>query len=351
MDASVTSTISDLGPLYFAPDGLIYVAGFTAGQLLTTTPNALLEAPCSTYGGGLVVVFNAQGQVQMLSYLPGAGDGVSSFYANADGSVSANAYFGVPILIDLSQRPKAGCVVDFIDATDPSARIDYPTPSTFAAGEILQVLGGGFGPNAPATASPAAGQIYPISLGGVSVQVAGIPAPILASGPGTATFQIPFETPAGAAVPVTVQCGGQQSMAFPIAVQPVAPWPDGWVLNADGTQNTLQNPAAWGSVLTIYASGLGNYSPPLADGQIAPNDKSHSLQLPVSISFVATTPAPFPGTIVYAGPAPGQIGLAEIQFQLPASGPEPAAGQLATQLETQLTIGSFLEYVPSISVK
>jgi hypothetical protein len=65
----------------------------------------------------------------------------------------------------------------------------------------------------------------------------------------------------------------------------------------------------------------------------------------------ADTPAPLAGTILYAGPAPGSIGLAQINFQLPPSGPEPSPGELVTLLVPKLTIGSFTGYVPSISVR
>jgi len=84
---------------------------------------------------------------------------------------------------------------------------------------------------------------------------------------------------------------------------------------------------------------------------VAPADTSHGLQLPVSISFLVTTPTPVAGTILYAGPAPGYIGLAQINFQLPPSGPEPSPGEQVVLIEPQLAIGSFTGYVPLISVR
>src|ERR1039458_9026618 len=338
---------SYLGPLSFGPDGLTYVGGFTYGQLLSVTPNALLKVPCSsTYGAPLVAVFNPRGNVQMLSYLPG--NTVTSFSANPDGGASAVMSNGTRVPIDLSQHPKAACVADALD------RLLSTPPPAFGVGEIVRVRGGGFGPDTPVTVAAAPDHPFPTSLGSLSVLVAGIPAPILSASPGEVVFAIPFGTPSGAAIPVTVQDGGQQSAAFPIPVQVAAPWltgAAGTVLNADGTPNEIATPAAWGSTLTIYLTGAGPYSPPLADGQVAPADTSHSLQLPVTISFHALTPGPLAGTILYAGPAPGYLGLAQINFQLPPSGPEPSPGEQVILIEPQLTIGSFTGYVPLISVR
>jgi len=339
---------SALAALFFGPDGLIYVGGSTSSQTLPTTPNAMLEAPCpgANSGPGLAVVFNSSGQVQMLSYLPGA---VASFSANASGIVSAVMY-GQTIPLDLSQRPKPACVEDAIGATNSQNRLSS-TPSSFAVGQILQVFGGGFGPSAAVASMPGPGQLYPKSLGGVSIDVGGLAAPILSAAAGQATFAIPFATPGGSDVPVVVQYGGQQSAAFPIPVAPTAPWLDGWVSNPDGTANTVANPAAWGATMTVYLTGAGPYNPPLADGELAPNDFSHGLELPVSISFDIDGPPGLPGTIVYAGPAPGQIGVAQIRFQLPATGPPPSPGASVQLLQPQLTIGSASVYLYDISVK
>jgi len=336
---------SYLGPLFFGPDGLTYVGGTTYGQLLSVTPNALLEVPCaarSPFGAGLVAVFNPQGDVQMLSYLPGGP--AASFSANPDGSVSAVMGNGTRVPIDLSAHPKVACVEDVLD------RLLTTPPRAFGVGEIMRVRGGGFGPDTPVNVAPAPGQPFPTSLGSLSVEVAGTPAPIVSAAPGEVVFAIPFATPSGVSVPVTVQDGGQQSAALTIPVQAAAPWLASNVLDADGTPNEI-SPAAWGSTLTIYLTGAGPYSPPLADGQVAPADTSHGLQLPVSISFLVTTPTPVAGTILYAGPAPGYIGLAQINFQLPPSGPEPSPGEQVVLIEPQLAIGSFTGYVPLISVR
>ena len=104
--------------------------------------------------------------------------------------------------------------------------------------------------------------------------------------------------------------------------------------------------------MTIYVAGAGPYAPPLADGQMPPNDQSHSLAVPVSVSFNPNSPeVSLPGTVVYAGPALGQIGLAVIQFQLPPNGPQPTANQLCVLLNATITIGQSVVSLSNIAVK
>ncbi len=339
------TAISYLKPVYFGPNGLTYVGG--VGELLSTTPNALLEVSCfANPGGPMLAVFNSQGRVQMLSYLPSE---VLSFSANSDGSVSAITDGDVPILINLTQHPNVACALDAISGGAPQTSVTpqpSAAPKAFGIGQLVQVRGGGFGPSAPVAVAPGVNQIYPTSLGSLSVDVGGIPAPILAAAPGEATIQIPFETPSGNAVPVIVQYGGQQSAALPIPVAEIVPW-----LEPGGDTNNY-DPVPYGSTLTVYLAGAGPYAPPLADGQVPPNDQSHGLQLPVSVSFNPNSPyVSLPGTIVYAGPAPGQIGLAEIKFQLPLTGPQPTANELFVLLNATITIGPATLSLANIAVK
>ncbi len=300
---------------FFGPDGSAYLGG--SATLLSTTPNALLTAPCSQYSFGIVAVLSLQGDVKLLTYTPGV---VSSFSANPDGTVSALLSSTQAIVLDLSLRPKAACVVDALD------RLSSPPPA-LGVGEVVRLRGGGFGP----------------ALDNLSVQVGGVDAPVLSAGSGEVVFAIPFATLAGNSILVTVQDHGQQSDPIFITVRQSAPWLIDPIWNQDWTRNWFDSPATWGSVITLFVTGAGPYSPPLADGQIAPLDTTHGLQLPVSVSFLITGPEPEPAKILYAGPAPGQIGVAQINVQLPASAPYSSFSGV-------LTIGSVSTGLPSIWV-
>jgi hypothetical protein len=222
-------------PPFFGPDGLTYLGGATLipnatgnGKLLSTTPNAMLEAPCFPTFSGIMAVLSAQGEVKMLTYL--ASD-ATSFAANPDGSVSVtlsdaskSPVHGTRIPVDLSQDPKAACVMDSLD------RSSSPPP-TFGVGQIVRLLGGGFGPDSPVSTAPGPDRHFPTSLSDLAVDVGGFAAPILSAGPGEVVFAIPFEVAESDSIPVVVKDHGRQSASLQIPVRAAAPWPVEQVLN------------------------------------------------------------------------------------------------------------------------
>jgi len=328
-----------LFPPFFGPDGLTYFAGiayiYKGEPLLSTSPNALLTAPCSTYISSIVGVLSSQGEVRLLSYLP---SGAKSFAANSDGSVSVilGDGSGTRVPVDLNPSPSAACVLDGL------ARPFY---QPFGVGQTVRLHGGGFGPVSAVAVTPGANQTFPASLGGLQVRVNGIAAPILSAARGEVVFAIPFGTPEGDAVPVIVEDQGQRSAPLPIMVRTVSPQIVS-TLNEDGRPNTYLAPASRGSTVTLLFTGLGPYTPPLSDGQIAPSDEQRRIAEPVSISFQTSAPNREPGKILYAGPAPGSAGQAAIKVQLPLSWPSYFSEDMVT-----LTVGSVSVFVPGIIVQ
>ncbi len=306
------------------------------GRLRSTTPNALLTAPCS-WSAGIVAVLSPQGELKLLSYLANS---PRSFTADGEGGVSAilNDVQKTRVAIDLSQRPKIGCLADPLRS--------FPRPP-FGVGQVLRLRGGGFGPESPVEAAPGADRRFPTSLDELQVQVAGTAAPILSAAAGEVVIALPFRTPEGDSVPVSVEARGQRSAEFPIPVRALAPQLVEPVLNEDGTPNHFDAPARWGSTVTVFLTGAGSYTPPLDDGQIAAADALARLEQPVGVSFQIIGPIPEPGSVLYAGPAPGFIaGLTQINIQLPPSRPYPYPSILPL-----LKIASASLMLPSIWVK
>ena len=100
-------------------------------------------------------------------------------------------------------------------------------------------------------------------------------------------------------------------------------------VNSDGTLNGPDNPAVAGSVMALYAGGLGLVTPTFTAGQIAPGD---SLFTTTATTFVSIAGAP--ATVLFSGLAPGTIGAYQVNIQIPsgiASGAQPfaTAGELA----------------------
>jgi uncharacterized protein (TIGR03437 family) len=89
----------------------------------------------------------------------------------------------------------------------------------------------------------------------------------------------------------------------------------GAILNENGTPNSPANPAPAGSIVALWASGLGAFSPPLADGEIVGTAGPFpGLEAEISVEF-----GEIPAEIRYAGAAPGlAAGIAQINFVVPA---------------------------------
>lgn len=66
---------------------------------------------------------------------------------------------------------------------------------------------------------------------------------------------------------VTVTVNGKKSTAVRVAVAPTAPYIL-TIVNQDGTVNSADHPAAQGSVVAIYVTGLGLTSPLSQDGSV-----------------------------------------------------------------------------------
>jgi len=178
-----------------------------------------------------------------------------------------------------------------------------------APGAIIALTGTGLGPGQEIDAQLAPGGSLAASLGGVTVKFDGVPAALISVQSQKVVCVVPFGTANTAITTVQVENSGALSNAIRAPVRPAAVELLA-VLNQDGTANSATSPAPPGSVVTIYAAGLGQTTPPAVDGTI--NGKG-SLQTPIVVSISGGNVQ-----LDYAGPAPGQIaGVAQINFQVP----------------------------------
>jgi uncharacterized protein (TIGR03437 family) len=82
-------------------------------------------------------------------------------------------------------------------------------------------------------------------------------------------------------------------------------------LNQDGTINSQQNTAPAGSVVAIFATGMGPASPPADDGELSA--QLSTLEFPI----IVTTRSGQALDVLYAGQAPGLVaGVVQINFRL-----------------------------------
>jgi uncharacterized protein (TIGR03437 family) len=190
--------------------------------------------------------------------------------------------------------------------------------------------------------TPSLAASLPLSktLGGVQVTVNGIQAPVYYTSAGVVDFVVPFGVQPGAGT-VTLSYNGVSSnpvsttivaqvpriLTFPLTVGGKS-FQYGIMINsADGsypvptTPGLFSHPAKLGDTLTIYALGLGLTDQNVADGAASPT--SPLANVPVSY-FTIGGGFDYPvqdGAILFAGLAPGFVGLYQINMTIPMDAP------------------------------
>ena len=179
-----------------------------------------------------------------------------------------------------------------------------------APGELLELTGTTIGPR-PAVSSTTAD--VATTLGGTTVTINGTPAPILYTHADQTNVIVPWGvTGTTANIVVTTGTTTAQTLQVPLAATAPGCFFN-LAFNQDGTLNTLANPAAAGSVVVIYATGLGVTDPPEQDGV-----KNSSLVLAGAVAPVTATIGGKAATVVYAGSTPGGIsGLMQVELLVP----------------------------------
>jgi uncharacterized protein (TIGR03437 family) len=185
-------------------------------------------------------------------------------------------------------------------------------------GTILQIYGSNLSPSAmQATMAP-----LPTALGGTSVTIGGIAAPLYYVSPNQIDAQLPYELVPGNSYQVFV--GNNGAIGVPNAIQiaaatpGVAAFPSGQIIAQHANYSLVSetSPAVPGEYLVIYLSGLGLTNHAVADGAAAPNS-------PLANPLVAPT-LTLNGTgipISFAGLTPSAVGLYQINFQVPPGTP------------------------------
>jgi len=191
-----------------------------------------------------------------------------------------------------------------------------------APGEMVSVYGVGLGPTAAVTAPVGA---LPTTLGGTTVLLNGNPAPISYASTFRVDFQAPFSVTPGTTVAVQVSANNQTSAVATVNVVETSPGiytiggaGSGPVnaVNQSGSLNSKINPAVKGSVVVIYASGLGAVNPALTAGSVPPLSPLSQTSGAVG-AFIGGLPA----TVTFSGAAPGYPGLYQINVQVPPGAP------------------------------
>jgi uncharacterized protein (TIGR03437 family) len=196
-----------------------------------------------------------------------------------------------------------------------------------APGTLLQI-GGTYLAAQPATSTA---NPLPKTLGGTSVLIGGIVAPISSVAAAQINVEAPFELTPGQPYQVVVSANGALTTPEALQFTPTAPGLSvasaGYVTavhQADGKSVTEVSPAKPGEAISVFLTGLGLTDVKVDSGAGGPsNPPANVLSVPaVTIDSVGVT-------ITFAGLAPGQPGVYRIDFTVPTTA---ASGDLAVQV-------------------
>jgi len=203
-------------------------------------------------------------------------------------------------------------------------------------GEIVMIKDAGIGPvgqTAMQMAQP--GQIA-TTIAGVTVLFDGVPAPLTYADATQVNLIVPYSVANRSTTQVELDYRGQRAGPLTLAVVPAAVGlftmdASGLrqvaIINEDGTINSADNPAARGSVISIYGTGGGQTDPPGIDGKLADLAPSELL-LPVTVTM-----AGIGAKVLYAGTAPTLVnGVILINARIPDDVPSGNAIPILTRI-------------------
>jgi uncharacterized protein (TIGR03437 family) len=189
-----------------------------------------------------------------------------------------------------------------------------------APGALIAIFGTGLaGKTVSATGAP-----LPVVLDGTTVEVNGVAIPLFFVSAGQINAQMPFGVSGTAQVRVRTGAGVSGAAAVTVAASAPRMFTrtmDGkgdpiLVHSADWSLVSAASPAVAGEYLILFLTGLGAVAPAVGAG-VAGGDNGANGPLN-QVSGVTVTYGGAAATVVFAGLAPGFVGLYQINFQVPA---------------------------------
>ncbi len=198
-----------------------------------------------------------------------------------------------------------------------------------APGEIVTIYGSGIGPLQAATGALDASGLLANLVGGSEVRFDGVAAPIFYAQAGQVNTQVPYTVAGQSITHVIVLYQGQTAGVADLPVDATSPAAFPTVLNPDGSLNSATNPSTQGAILTFFATGEGLTTGANVAGQAASSPYPQPM-LPVTLTIGGAT-----ASLLYAGEAPGLIGLLQVNAVIPAGLPAGSASAILSIGPTQ----------------
>ncbi len=264
--------------------------------------------------GGQVVLYDLAAKAERK--LPASSDSVREAVISGDGRTIWEA-------TDMGRIVRVNTASG--DASELVARTPFITQVSGAPvpGSLNWIDGSGLSSTSfvPHTPLP---EYVPGVDGGLGVILGSTPARVARVTPTEIQIQIPFEAQTGTArVSLVPNDSRFEQAELDLQIVPYVPLPlltvidEPVIAHADFSAliNT-QKPAVPGEVMHAYFTGLGQTTPPLPSGVAAPLDRLSPAQAP-ACDFGSDQPA----NILFAGMAPGMIGIYQVDVRLPSQIP------------------------------
>jgi len=324
------------------PSGTLSATGLSSSGFSFVNQGGYMAASASTAGTMLQLSSLQSGTAGPTSVLmteaPLLPVDISSGSAIANtfgtyGSGGNNTHAATSFSRTLAVLPNAGTIValstsglTLLGTSYPATPVPQINAVTSAADGSAAVAPGGlisiYGQNMSG-ANFAAGQVpLTTGLGNSCIGVNGSPIPLLYVSPGQINAQLPFNTTGNATL--TIHTPDGLSNNVPLNVQPAAPSifvansgseTVGLVVrNTNGQIVTPTNPIHPKDAITIYLTGMGQTSPAIPAGAAAPSDPLARVSQSPAITIAGMDLA-----VSYAGLAPGEVGVYQINATVPSS--------------------------------
>jgi uncharacterized protein (TIGR03437 family) len=326
----------------FDPAGNAYVAGVVEPHF-PVTHGALQRCVAGSRTNIFSAQLNPTGQLVAASYFGGTSyDYPTGIAAGPDGSV----FFAESVTsTDLPGLQSAGVqgvtlAVSKLYISDPS-KTDLPCLTKavqngasfenmpIAPGELVTLRGLDLGPAAGASMQIDSAGHVSNRIDGTQVFFNGTPAPLLYAQSEQINVQVPWELAGASSVEIRVESQGLLSNTATAPMKDAAPaifhvFPNppvfagpppfqGAILNQDGTINSSSNPAARGSIVSLFGTGGGVTAPGGITGGFAPLSPPTLLTLPVAVHINR-----YQAHVEYAGAAPTLIsGVFQVNVRVP----------------------------------
>jgi trimeric autotransporter adhesin len=190
-----------------------------------------------------------------------------------------------------------------------------------APGEVVSIFGNGIGPPDGLSARPNGAGVFESTLGQTRILFDGVAAPLLFTRIDMVNAVVPYALAAKRNTEVQIEYQGVKSVAQTLPIAESEPGifsvgsngsAQGVILNEDLSWNSISNPARIGSIVTLFATGEGQTSPPGVDGKVA-GDSTARPVLKVSVEIGGQQ-----GQVVGANCAPGFVaGVLQVRARIP----------------------------------